>query len=71
MGGSILKIAVVFYNNAIGLEFVFVNQTSRTFDRLGIFFEKNCSIFQFLICFFQELGRQGSFLKFVYYCSGK
>lgn len=36
--GRILKIAVVFYNTVIGLEFAFVNQTSRTFDRLSGFF---------------------------------
>lgn len=47
--GRILKIAVVFSNNAIGAEFAFVTQTSRTFDRLSGF-KKKRSIFQFLIC---------------------
>lgn len=72
--GRILKIAVVFYNTVIGLEFAFVNQTSRTFDRLSGFFFRNRSVFFNL--FYQKLGRQGSFLKFVFFrgpnhCGGK
>ena len=33
--GRILKIAVVLYKKVIGVEFAFVNETSRTFDRLS------------------------------------
>lgn len=45
--GRILKIAVVFYNTVIGLEFAFVNQTSRTFDRLSGFFLETVLFFNF------------------------
>ena len=39
--GRTLKITVAFYNNVIGIKFAFVNETSRTFDRLLGFTKNN------------------------------
>lgn len=65
--GRILKIAVVFYNTVIGLEFAFVNQTSRTFDRLSGFFFRNRSVFQFLICFTRSSVGRDRFLNLFFF----
>ena len=45
--GRILKIAAMFYNNVIAVEFAFVNQTSRTFDRLSGLKTKSVLFFSF------------------------